>query len=483
MQIFAILRILGVLLMIFSLSMLPPMGVNWWYGDGVGSTFFITFLVTLFTGFLLWTPCRHHCQEIKNRDGFLIVVLFWSVLSLFAAIPFLLGKHLGVSFSDAVFESVSGLTTTGTNVFTGLDQLPHAMRYYRQQIEFLGGMGIIVLAVAIMPMLGVGGMQLYRAETPGPIKDSKLTPRIMETAKTLWYIYVGLMIACAAAYWLAGMTIFDAVCESFGTVSTGGFSPHDRSFGYYNSDLINMIATFFMFIGGINFALHYTFIRHRSIKSYWRDVEFKAFFYTLATTTLIVTGTLLVYDVYSDFWHALAQSLFAVVSLGTTTGFVAGNFSTWPTFIPYLIMMVAIIGGCAGSTSGGVKVMRVLLLKKQASRELKRLLHPRAALTIKFSDQILPEQVIQAIWAFVAVFIALFVVMLLLLLATGLDFTTAFGAVAACLSNAGASIGNVSSSFADVSTFGKWVLIVAMLAGRLEIFTLLILFTPEFWQR
>lgn len=483
MQFAAIFRVLGIMMMIFSLTNLPPMLVSEWYHDGLVTVFFITMAMTFFTGFLCWFPTRYSSKDIKNRDGFLIVVLFWSVLSFFAAIPFMLAHSLHVSFTDAIFESISGLTTTGTNVFTGLDSLPQAMRYYRQQIEFLGGMGIIVLAVAIMPMLGVGGMQLYRAETPGPIKDAKLTPRITETAKRLWYIYIGLTALCALGYWTAGMNLFDAVCESFATISTGGFSIHDASFGFYHNTSIYLVGTFFMLLGATNFALHFTFLRHYRLRNYWKDVEFRTFCWILLTATAVITTVLLAHHTYPNLWDSFVQSLFAVVSLGTTTGFVAGNFSTWPTFVPYLIMVVGIIGGCAGSTSGGFKVVRVLLLQKQSKREFQRLLHPKATLTIKFGDHVLPEYVIEAIWAFVSLFIVMFVVMVLLLLATGLDFTTAYGAVAACMSNTGAGIGKVALDFEVVNTFGKWVLIVAMLAGRLEIFTLLVLFTPTFWRR
>ena len=479
----AIFRILGVLLMVFSLSMLPPIGVAWWYRDGTMFAFAAAFLVTVATGCLLWLPCRKYRHEIRVRDGFLVVVLFWTVLSLFGAIPFVIDEFHKISITDAIFESVSGLTTTGTNVFSGIDLLPHAIRYYRQELQFLGGMGIIVLAVAVLPMLGIGGMQLYRAETPGPIKDNKLTPRITETAKTLWYIYLGLTLACIVSYWFAGMPLFDAVGESFSTVATGGFSVHDSSFAYYHSIPIDLIACLFMFLSACNYGLHYAALQRRTLITYWRDAEFRAFAGILFVVFVIITTVLMVDNIYRAPSEAIVNTLFTVISLGTTTGLTTARFDLWPSFIPFLIMFTALIGGCAASTCGGLKVLRVLLLQKQGARELKRLVHPKAVLTIRLGEHVLDEDVVQAIWGFVAMFILLSIILLLMLLATGLDFVTAFGALASCLSNAGASIGGVANSFERLNDFAKWICIFAMFAGRLEIFTLLILFTPTFWRR
>ncbi len=482
MQLKAILRILGIFLMIFSLGMLPPDFMAVFYGDGAGSAFFSAFLVTFFTGLFCWLPVRLNRQELKTRDGFLVVALFWSVLCLFGALPLMLSKHPHLSFIDALFEATSGFTTTGTTVLSGIDKLPHAILYYRQQLQFFGGMGIIVLAVAILPMLGIGGMQLYRAETPGPIKDSKLTPRITQTAKTLWYIYLGLNLACTLAYWASGMSFFDAVCESFSTISTGGFSTHDTSFAFYHSTTINMIATFFMLLSGTNFALHFSALQQKSIRHYWSDSEFKAYIILLLSASLLCTAVLLEHNLYAKVNHAFAASLFTVVSLATTTGLVSAPFDTWPTFLPILIMFIAIIGGCGASTSGGVKVIRALLLFKQTKREVNRLVHPRGIHTIKFNGNVLPEHIIQAMWGFIAVFILLFIILWLMLLGAGLDFTTAFGALAATISNAGASIGDVSGSFEAIPATAKTILIFAMLAGRLEIFTLLLLLTPTYWR-
>ncbi len=482
MQFTTIFRILGALLMLFSLTMLPPVFVAWLYKDGGVPSFMGAFLVTLATGFLLWLPFRHRHQDLKTRDGFWVVVSFWLVLCFFGALPFMLATHPHETLTDAVFESVSGLTTTGATMLSGIDFLPHAIRYYRQQLQFLGGMGIIVLAVAILPMLGIGGMQLYRAETPGPIKDNKLTPRITETAKALWYIYVGLTILCALAYWAAGMNLFDAIGQSFGTVSTGGFATHDASFGYYHSTTLDMVAVVFMIAGGTNFALHFLSMQHRGLGHYWADLEFKSFIYILLLISAITAAVLISADYYARPGLALIKSVFNVVSIATTTGFTSANIASWPTFIPILLMVVGIVGGCAASTSGGVKVIRLLLLNKQAMREVKRLIHPRAVISIKFGKHLLPEEVIQAMWGFISIFVALFIVLVLALMATGVDLQTAFGATVGCFANVGPGLGSVANNYEGLTLTAKWLLVFAMLAGRLEIFTLLVLFTPTFWK-
>lgn len=483
MQIKTILRLLGLLLMLFSGSMLPSLALSVWFQDCSPMPYLMGFLLTAGSGFLCWFLFRRHNNELKIRDGFFIVVLFWTVLCLFAAIPFMIAPHPHETFTDAMFESVSGFTTTGATVVRGINSLSHAMLYYRQQLQFLGGMGIVVLAVAILPMLGVGGMQLYRAETPGPLKESKLTPRITSTAKRLWTIYVGLTFVCALSYWLAGMDWFDALGESFATISTGGFSMHDSSFEYYNSDLIEMVGSFFMIVGAANFSLHFLALRGKTWRCYWHDEEFRTFIFLLSVTALSVAIVLWIYHIYSHPETALVKSVFNVVSLMSTTGFVSAPFSQWPSYAPILIMFVALIGGCAGSTSGGMKVMRILLLKKQSVREIMRLLHPQAVVTLKFAKQAMPERVLQAMWGFIAAFISLSVILLLILMATGLDLTTAFGALVATLANAGAGLGAASVNFHGINTIAKWVLMFAMLAGRLEIFTLLVLFSPAFWRR
>lgn len=474
-------RVLGIFLMIFSISMLPPVGVALWYRDGALISFLTAFLITVVTGFLLWFPYRSPDYDLKTRDGFLVVTLFWVVLTFFGGIPLFINFFPSLTFTDAMFESVSGLTTTGATILSHLQEMPHAVLYYRQQLHLLGGIGIIVLAVAILPMLGIGGMQLYRAEAVGPVKTTKLRPRMTQTAKALWYIYAALVIGCAVSYWLAGMTPFDAIGESFSTVSTGGFATHDNSFAFYQSYTIDCIAMIFMLLGATNFALHFQFVRTGRLNVYSRDSEVRTYFAILATASMVILIALICYGHFHQ-GRVIIEALFTVVSLGTTTGFTITNFSIWPTFVPYLIMIIAIIGGCGGSTAGGIKVMRFLLLREQGRRELKRLIHPQSVWALRFGDQILPENVIQAIWGYVALFIVIFVVFFLLLLATGLHIKTAFGSLAPCLSNAGAGIGGVARNFEHIPVMSKWILIVAMIAGRLEIFTILVLLTPGYWR-
>ncbi|MCE3044523.1 TrkH family potassium uptake protein [Legionella sp. 16cNR16C] len=483
MQIKTILRILGILLMLFSISMLTPILFNIIFREDFLWPFVIAFLCTFGTGGLLWLLFRQSRNELKTRDGFLIVALFWSVLCLFASLPFLFAIQSPNPVTDAFFESVSGLTTTGATIIGDLDSLPHAVLFYRQQLQFLGGMGIVVLAVAILPMLGVGGMQLYRAETPGPMKDSKLTPRIAQTAKALWSIYVLLTLLCMLCYWISGMDWFDALGESFSTVSTGGFSMHDNSFAFYQSELIESVACFFMLLGGTNFALHFFTFKKRSLKHYWQDEEFRTYISFLLIATLIVTGSLVIYDFFDISHNTVITVLFNIISLATTTGFIAEPFNDWPTFTPILLIMLGLIGGCAASTSGGIKVIRALLIFKQSRREMIRLVHPNAIVPIKIGKHCLPEPILQSMWSFISVFIALFILLLLIFMGFGNDFLTSFSAIAISISNSGAGLGAISENMAVLNHWSKWVLIFAMVAGRLEIFSLLILFSPRFWER
>lgn len=470
------------LVALLSVTMLPPAIISLIYRDGGGLPFILAFMWCILTGFIAWYPNRHEKTDLKAREGFLIVVLFWLVLASFSAIPLMLLEQPNLSTADAFFESFSGLTTTGATVINHIDSLPHAVLWYRQQLQWLGGMGIIVLAVAVLPMLGIGGMQLYRAETPGPVKDSKMTPRIADTAKHLWYIYLGLTIACALAYWLAGMSVFDAICHSFSTIAIGGFSTHDASIGYFNSPAINLVCVTFLLIAGVNFALHYAAVRSKSIRSYISDPEFKIFIGIQLALTLICFAVLFGTGTYQDADKALDQALFQSVSISTTAGFATTSFSDWPTLLPMLLIFSSFIGGCAGSTGGGMKVVRVVLLYLQGIRELNKLVHPRAIFSIKLGKKVLPDRVVEAVWGFFSAYAAVFVVCMLLLLATGMDNITAFTAVAACINNLGPGLGEVAANFASINDTSKWVLIMAMLFGRLEVFTLLVLFTPAFWR-
>lgn len=483
MQLAVIQRILGILLSIFSITMLPPAFIGYWANDAAYTSFFYAFVLIFSIGIILWIPVHHVQKDLRTRDGFIVVVMFWVVLGLTGSIPLTISEIPHLTFTDAVFESVSGLTTTGATVIVGIEHLPVSILFYRQELQWLGGMGIIVLAVAILPILGIGGMQLYRAETPGPLKDSKLTPRITETAKALWYIYLSLTIACALMYWWAGMSPFDAIAHSFSTVSIGGFSTHDKSIGYFNSTTIDLIAVLFMLLSGINFALHFHAWRHNSLKPYRYDSEFRTYICILLFIFMLCTIYLIESDFYNDNMNALFQSLFQTVSIATTTGFTTTSYQQWPSFLPMLLLYASFIGACAGSTGGGIKVIRILLLFKQGVREINRLVHPNAIIPIKLDKKPVQEQIINAVWGFFAGYVAVFTILMLSILATGLDKITAFSAIAACMNNLGPGLGDVSAHYGNISDTAKWILCAAMLLGRLEIFTLLVLFSPAFWRK
>ena len=478
----AIIRILGLLVALFSVTMIPPAIVSLIYEDGSGLPFFLAFILCILTGCAFWYPNRSHRQDLRAREGFLIVVLFWSVLASFGAIPFILLEQPSMTVTDAFFESFSGLTTTGATVIEGIDFLPHSVQFYRQQLQWLGGMGIIVLAVAIPPILGVGGMQLYRAETPGPVKDSKMTPRIADTAKHLWYIYLSLTTACTLAYWFAGMNWFDAICHSFSTIAIGGFSTHDASLGYFDSPVVNAICALFLIIAAFNFSLHYAAASGRSLKGYWQDPELKAFLFIQAALISVCFMVLVFHNHFSDAEEALDQAVIQAVSISTTAGFATTDFANWPSFLPILLIFSSFIGGCAGSTGGGLKVIRVYLLFLQGKREIDRLIHPKAVYSVKLGERAMPDRVVEAVWGFFSAYAIVFVVIMIGLIATGLDNITAFTATAATLNNLGPGLGSVAGTFADVSDGGKWLLVTAMLFGRLEVFSLLVLFSPTFWR-
>ncbi|MEJ2619011.1 MAG: TrkH family potassium uptake protein [Candidatus Thiodiazotropha sp.] len=483
MHLLVVQRILGVLLMVFSLTMLPPLAISVWVDDGAILGFTDAFIVTLGLGVAFWAPVRNQSHDLRVRDGFLVVVLFWVVLGLIGSLPFMFAESFNISLTNAVFESVSGLTTTGATVIVGIDELPMSILYYRQQLQWLGGMGIIVLAVAVLPMLGIGGMQLYRAETPGPVKDNKLTPRITETAKALWFIYLGLTVSSMLAYWLAGMDLFDALGHAFSTVAIGGFSTHDESIGYYDSTVIEMIAVVFMLLSGVNFALHFLAFRRRSIRTYFEDPEFRGYIITLTAVIILVSIALFMMGVYGTWSESITRGIFQAVSIGTTTGFTTADYSLWPGFISILLLFSSFIGGCAGSTGGGIKVIRFLLLVKQGLREINRLIHPNAEIPIRVGNKTIPWRIVDAVWGFFALYVASFGVMYLALASTGLDLMTSFSAVAASINNLGPGLGDVGAHFDNLNDPAKWILCFAMLLGRLEIFTLLVLLTPAFWRK
>ncbi|MGO2581485.1 MAG: TrkH family potassium uptake protein [Halomonas sp.] len=477
-----ILRILGLLLMLFSLTMLPPTLMSLWFRDGVWSAFIIGIAISVATGLLLYLPNRHSQKELRIRDGFIIAVMFWTVLALFGSLPLMLFGDGSLSITDAVFESFSGLTTTGATVITGIDFLPESILYYRQQLQWLGGMGIVVLAVAILPTLGIGGMALYRTEIPGPLKDSKLTPRITETAKALWYIYATLTIACMIAYMLAGMSWFDALSHSFSTVANGGFSTHDASIGYFDSATIEMICVVFMLISAFSFSLHFIAWREKSLLHYFHDPEARFLMLFLLALAVITVLSLWLTNTYET-ERGLRHGIFQVVSVATTAGYSVADFSMWPGALPFLLFVAAFVGGCSGSTAGGMKVIRIILILKQGMREIMRLIHPNAVIAVKVGKVSVPDSIAQAVWGFFSVYVLLFFLMLVGVMATGVDQVTAWSTVGSALNNLGPALGEASTNYGDLPSLAKWILVMAMLLGRLEIFTVLVLFTPAFWRR
>lgn len=476
-------KILGLLLVVFSFTMIPPVLVSYGYQEGSEGPFLVSFVLTLGLGLLLWLPFFRQKSELQTRDGFLVVTLFWSVLGVIGALPLIISNDVPVGFTDAVFESVSGLTTTGATILSDLGSLPKAVLFYRQQLQWLGGMGVVVLAVAILPMLGIGGMQLYKAEIPGPMEGAKLTPRIAETAKALWFIYLFITLACALLYWAAGMDLFNAICHSFSTVATGGFSTHDASMAHWDNPLIHWIGTIFILIGGVNFALHFAMWRGKSLLTYLRDPEFRFFITLFGIYTATITLGLMFFEVNTRVDDALRHSAFQAASFSTGTGLTSANAAAWPGFIPYLLVFTSFIGGCAGSTGGGMKVMRAALVFHHSVRELRRLIYPTGVFALRFGKQSINDRVLQAIWGFVGVYITLSVIFTLLFTVTGMDLTTAVSAVAASLNNLGVGIGQVGGGFANITDSAKWMMTVLMVAGRLEVFTLLVLFTPLFWRQ
>ena len=480
----AVQQVLGLLLMVFSLSMLPPIGVSWFYDDGAARSFGTALWITLVSGAVLWWPVRREIAELKLRDGFLVTALFWAVLSAYGAIP-LYVTHVGwETYLDALFESASGLTTTGATVVrSGLDDMPKSILYYRMQLHWLGGVGVIVLAVAVLPMLGVGGMQLFKAETPGPMKDSRLTPRIAGTARALWFVYVMLTATCALTYWMLGMTPFDAIGHAMSTLATGGFSTHDASIGYYRNLGLEIAVMVFMVVGATNFALHFLAWRDRNPFVFLRDAEFRTMMAMLLGMGVLVCVPLWYAGTYPDLPTAIRKGMFNLIAFATDSGFATADITNWPWHVPLLIVVSGFMIGCSGSTAGGVKVVRLLLFVKQAVREMRRLIHPSAELTIKLGGKIVPNDIVYAVGGFFSIYVGMTIILTFVMMTTGLDATTAFSAVAACINNEGPGLGSINAHMADVTDFGKSVLIFTMVMGRLEIFTLLIIFTPGFWRR
>ena len=478
----AIQRILGVIIVLSSLTkLLPGFLALAWGEEGTAPVFFGSFLASSAVGLALWLPVRHVNYDLRLRDGFLIVTFTWFFASLVSALPFVHGPpHL--DFAEAFFESTSGLTTTGATVIANLDSLPRSVLFYRQLLQFLGGMGIVILAVAILPMLKIGGTQLFRAESTGPTKDTKLTPRIAETAKALWGVYFGLTLLCALSYWMAGMSLFDAICHALSTVSTAGFSTHDAAFDYWQSPILEWIAIVFMTLGGINFGLHFVAWRRASVAVYGTDSELRSFLRIIAIAAVLVTLVLWLSGTYAGGGDAFRTATFQVVSNITTTGFAVTGFNEWPGPAPLLLVVLAFIGGCSGSTVGGLKVARVVMVVRQGYREIKQLVHPKAQFLVKMGGRRVSESVVLSVSGFIAIWMICFVFLMVGMNMAGLDLESSFGAAVATLTNLGPGLGSVATTFADVSDAGVWLGTLGMILGRLEVFSLLVLLTPQFWR-
>ena len=476
----SILNLLGILLGIFSISFIPPLILTYMYRESGSDVFLYSFLFFCILGGTIWAATRQKDLPLNISDGFVITTLFWVVLACAGSVPF---YFFGMSISDAIFESASGITTTGATTIVGLDNLPKSILLYRQLLQWIGGMGLIILAVAVMPALGIGGGQLYKMELPGSHGNQKLTPKITDSARALWKIYVGLTVACATLYLLSGMNLFDSIAHSLSTVAGGGFSTHDGSIGFFNSALIETVCIIFMLLSAASFAVHYAAIFGGKPLKYFYDSEFRFF---LSVVLLIISVSLIIHIIsnsYADIFSAFGATVFHVVSTVTTSGFTTENFSLWPGFLPYLLLVGAFMGACSQSVGGGIKAWRVLIMINQAYKEILKTIHPNAVLSSKIGTKVIDAKIAEKVWGFFSIYVFIFMFLLMAMLGTGLGFETAFSAVGACLNNLGPGLGEVASNYSNVSEFGKFILCFAMILGRLEIFTLLVLFTPAFWRR
>ena len=479
-----VIHALSLMLVVFSITYLMPIVTSLVYDDGTMIDFALAMVWTCAIGILMWLLTRRHKGELSIRHGYLLVVAMWTAMPAVATLPLLLVIN-GLSFTDAYFETMSGLTTTGATVLAGLDNLPPAINIWRHELNWVGGLGIIVLAVAILPLLGVGGRQLFKAETPGPMKDSTLTPRITETARNLWLVYLGITLACIASLKLAGMNWLDAICHAFAAMGLGGFSTHDASIGYFNSPAIEFVLIVFMLLAAMNFATHFMVWHKKSLKVYLRDTEAMATLALVLASCLGITLFLWWQGTYPSFWIALRHASFNLVSIATDCGFSSVDFNQWPMFAPMWLLFLSCITASSGSTGGGIKMIRTLILFKQAGREFLKLLHPSAVNPMKIGGQVIPNNIVFSVLGFIFLYFMSVVTLTFALMISGLDFISSFSAVIACINNAGPGLGVVgpASNFSVLTDFQTWVCTLAMLLGRLEIFTLLIIFTPRFWQR
>ena len=480
----SVIHVLGSMLMMFSITYVLPAVTAVIYDDGQLVDFAVAALFCLGVGAALWASTRSHKRELRSRDGFLLVTLGWVLMSAIATVPLLIAIP-GLSFTDAFFETMSGLSTTGATVLVGIEHLPPSINLWRHALNWYGGMGIIVLVVAILPLLGVGGMQMYKAETPGPMKDEKLTPRITQTAKALWFVYFLITVACIVSLRLAGMGWFDAVCHAFAAMGLGGFSTYDASVGHFDSPAIEAVLIVFMLIAAMNFGRHFIAWQQKSLRTYLEDVEAKAMLMVIGLSTVGLALFIWLSGVYAGFLTSLRHVAFNLVSIATDCGFVSQDYAQWPVLAPMWILMLSCYCANTGSTGGGIKMFRTLVLFRQAARELQTLVHPQAVMPVRVGGAVVQNRIVFAVLAFVVLYFGTVVVLTFALLASGLDFVSAFSAVIACINNAGPGLGVVgpASNFQVLTDFQTWVCSLAMLLGRLEIFSALVLLTPVYWRK
>tara|TARA_B100000927_G_scaffold214748_1_gene175127 strand:- start:2416 stop:3846 length:1431 start_codon:yes stop_codon:yes gene_type:complete len=472
----SILKLFSILVLFFSISYVFPIVVSIIFNDGAINLFLYTLIGVSLIGLTGFYITRNVNNELSQKDGFVIIVMFWVVLCFAGSIPFYLS---GMTFIDSIFESMSGITTTGATVVSNLDNLPESLLFYRQLLQWMGGMGLIVLAIAVMPLLGIGGGQIYKTEIPGAMGEQRLTPRIKETAQVLWLIYFGLTVICGVFYYIGGMNSFDAVSHAMSTVAIGGFSTHNESIGYFNSLSIEIVCIIFMLLSAFSFTLHYFAIFKKKPLKYLYDPELR-FFISILIIIFIIG---VVISNLSMQGPSIREIAFHSVSMLTTTGFSISNTSNWPFSLSFLLLIGAFIGACAGSVGGGVKSWRVLIMINHAYKNIMTIIHPNSVMTLKIGTKSVDDGVATSVWGFFSIYVISFILLLLFVLMSGLDFESAFSAVGACLNNLGPGLGIVSENYSDISSSTKGILAFAMLLGRLEIFTLLVILTPMFWSR
>jgi trk system potassium uptake protein TrkH len=477
-------NVLGRLLSIFSLAYLMPIAAAIFYNDGTTAEFVAAMVISLGSGLMLYGVTRSHYRELKPRDGFLLVSTVWALMAAIATIPLLL-VYDTMSFTDAFFETMSGLTTTGSTIMTDLDHAPPAINLWRHELNWLGGMGIIVLAVAVLPLLGVGGMQLYKAETPGPMKDSKLTARIADTAKALWLVYFLITVACILLLNQAGLSWLDAICHAFAALGLGGFSTRDASVGAFDNPMVEFVLIVFMVIAAMNFATHFVAMRERDLRTYWRDVEARGVVGLIVASCFGVALYVWLEGTYEDYPTALRHVSFNLVSMATDCGFASQDFDKWPVFAPLWMLFLSCITASSGSTGGGIKMIRTLILAKQANRELTRLIHPAVVNPVKVGGSAIPNNVVIAVLGFIFLYFMSVVMLTFVMILSGLDFMTSLGAVVASINNAGPGLNKVgpATNYAVLTDFQTWVCTFTMLLGRLEVLSLAVVFTPQFWRK